>query len=235
MKKSLLFLFISCFISCAELQQIADQLPQDGGYGVSNAEIALGLKQALNKGIETQVSTLAMEDGFFSNELVRIGLPPELQKVDQTLRDIGLDRLADQGLRILNRAAEEAVKGATPIFIDAVQDMTFSDARSILFGSDTAATAYLTEETSAALYTEFRPVIENSLEEVGATEIWRTIIERYNTIPLTADVNANLPDYVTKEALDGVFTMIAVEEKDIRNNLSARSTALLRKIFSLQD
>ena len=235
MKKTILLFLVFTFASCAELQQIADQLPQEGGYGVSNTEIASGLKQALQKGIDTRVSQLAEEGGFFRNELVRITLPPELQKVDKAFRDVGLDALADEGLQVLNRAAEDAVKEATPIFVNAVKQITFTDARNILLGEDTAATEYLTERTSTELYSKFNPVITNSLNKVGATQVWTNIIDRYNRLPLTGSVNPDLPDYVTQEALEGVFTMIAVEEKEIRNQVSARTTGLLQRVFALQD
>ena len=233
MKKIFLLVSLITLSSCAELQQIAGQLPQEGG--ITNAEISSGLKQALQKGIDLQVTKLTEENGFFRNELVRIGLPPELQKVDKTLRDVGLDALADQGLKVLNRAAEEAVKEATPIFISAVQEMTFTDARNILLGNDNAATTYLADKTTTQLYSKFNPVIKNSLDKVGATEVWSNIIQRYNALPLTSSVNPDLTDYVTTKALDGVFTMIAVEEMEIRNNFSARTTALLKKVFGLQD
>jgi hypothetical protein len=234
MKKFLLLVFVPLFLGCAELQQIADSLPQEGGF-VSNAEVAAGLRQALDKGIDQQVSKLAQENGFFSNELVRITLPPELQKVDRALRDVGLSSLADEGLKVLNRAAEDAVQEATPIFVNAVKEITFTDARNILLGGDTAATAYLSQKTSDQLYTKFNPVISNSLDEVGATQVWTNIIQRYNQLPLTSNVNPDLPDYVTQEALKGVYTMIAVEEKEIRNNFAARTTDLLKRVFSLQD
>lgn len=218
---------------CAELQNIADQMP--GGYGISNAEIAMGLQQALDQGIEKQVTKLTREDGFFKNELVRINLPPELQKVDKTLRDVGLSSLADEGLRVLNRAAEEAVKEATPIFVTAVREITFTDARAILLGNNTAATAYLNQKTQEQLYSKFNPVITSSLERVGATRIWTDLIERYNALPLTSKVNPDLPDYVTREALDGVYTMIALEEQEIRTNFASRTTQLLKRVFALQD
>jgi hypothetical protein len=234
MKRFLLPLILPFFLGCAELQQIADNLPQEGGF-VSNAEVAAGLRQALDKGIDQQVSKLAAENGFFSNELVRITLPPELQKVDRTLRDVGLSSLADEGLKVLNRAAEDAVKEATPIFVNAVKEITFTDARNILLGNDTAATTYLSQKTSDELYQKFNPVISNSLDKVGATQVWSNIIQRYNQVPLTSNVNPDLPDYVTQEALKGVFTMIAVEEKEIRNNFAARTTELLKRVFSLQD
>lgn len=202
---------------------------------MGNDEIANGLKEALNMGIDKQVSKLTQTDGFFGNELVKIMLPEELQKVDKTLRDIGLANLADEGLKILNRAAEDAVGEATPIFVNAVKGMTFNDAKNILLGSDNAATIYLTNATQTELYNKFNPVIKNSFEKVGADKIWNNLITRYNSIPLTNNVNPDLTDYVTQEALKGVFTMIAVEEKEIRNKVSARTTDVLKKVFALQD
>jgi hypothetical protein len=234
MKKLYFLLLTPFFFGCAELQGIATQLP-GGDYGITNTEIASGLRQALDFGIDKQVSKLTKEDGFFKNELVKIVLPAELQKVDKTLRDVGLGALADEGLKVLNRAAEDAVKEATPIFVTAVKEITFTDAKNILLGNNTAATTYLNQKTETQLYAKFNPVITNSLNKVGATEVWSNIINKYNSLPLTNKVNPNLPDYVTNEALDGVFTMIAIEEKDIRNNYASRTTDLLRRVFGLQD
>ncbi|PCJ98441.1 MAG: hypothetical protein COA50_02755 [Flavobacteriaceae bacterium] len=221
------------FLGCGELQDIVNQLPQSRTIG--NAEIANGLKEALNQGITKQVSKLTKEDGFFKNELVRIVLPEELQKVDKTLRDIGLGSLADEGLKILNRAAEDAVSEATPIFVNAIKGITFSDAKNILLGGNDAATQYLSNATKTELYNKFNPIINNSFKKVGADKIWNNLITKYNSIPLTNDVNPDLTDYVTQEALSGVYTMIAVEEKEIRTKISSRSTDLLRKIFAIQD
>ena len=234
MKKFLLLAIIPFFMGCAELQQIADSLPQEGP-AMTNIQIAAGLRQALDFGIEKQVTKLTEENGFWSNELVRIGLPPELQKVDQTLRDLGMSNLADEGLKVLNRAAEDAVKEATPIFVNAVKEITFTDAKNILLGNDTAATSYLSLKTTDPLYGKFNPVITTSLDRVGATQVWTNIINRYNALPLTTDVNPDLADYVTQQALEGVFTMIAVEEKEIRNNFASRTTDLLKRVFALQD
>ncbi|TCK68699.1 uncharacterized protein DUF4197 [Winogradskyella wandonensis] len=233
MKKSLILLIcISLITSCAELQQVVNQLPQGT---VSNADIASGLRQALDFGIDKQVSKLTQKDGFFKNELVKILLPEELQKVDKTLRNIGLGSLADEGLKVLNRAAEDAVKEATPIFVNAVKGITFADAKNILLGNNDAATQYLTSKTKTELYNKFKPVINNSLSKVRADEIWANLINKYNNLPLTNDVNPDLTDYVTSEALNGVYTMIAVEEKEIRTKLSSRTTDLLKKVFALQD
>lgn len=233
-RKLVLLLIILQSYSCSELQQVVNQLPQ-GGTGVSNLEIAQGLREALDMGIDKQVSKLTEVDGFYKNELVKILLPEELQKVDKTLRDIGLGNLADEGLKVLNRAAEDAVSEATPIFVDAVKGITFNDAKNILLGSDDAATQYLTNSTRTALYAKFNPVIKNSFEKVGADQIWNNLITRYNSIPLTKEVNPDLTDYVTNEALNGVYTMIAIEEKEIRTKISSRTTELLRKVFILQD
>jgi hypothetical protein len=222
-----------CFMlsGCSELQNIASQLP----VGVTDTEIASGLKEALDKGISQQVSKLTATDGFYKNEVVKILLPAELQKVDKTLRDIGLASLADEGLKMMNRAAEDAVKEATPIFVSAVKNMTFTDARNILLGADNSATTYLQNTTTTQLYGKFSPVIKSSFNKVGADKVWTNIITQYNKVPLVQKVNPDLTDYVTNKALEGVFKMIAVEEKEIRNNINERTSALLKKVFALQD
>ena len=171
-KKILTIVLIFNLIACAELQQVVNQFPQGGSIG--NDQIASGLRQALDFGIDKQVTKLTQTDGFFKNELVKILLPEELQKVDKALRDIGLSSL-------------------------------------------------------------FNPVIKNSFAKVGADGIWNNLINKYNTLPFTNNVNPDLTDYVTGEALKGVYTMIAVEEKEIRTKLSSRTTDLLKKVFALQD
>lgn len=233
-RKFLILLLVFNLTACAELQHVVNQLPQTGGV-LSNTDIAAGLRQALDFGIEKQVSKLTQTDGFYKNNLVKILLPNELQKVDKGLRDIGLSKLADEGLKVLNRAAEDAVKEATPIFVNAVKEITFNDAKNILLGNDDAATQYLTSKTQTSLYDKFHPVINESFSKVGADQIWDNLITKYNSIPFTNNVNPDLTDYVTGEALKGVYTMIAVEEKEIRNKISSRTTDLLRKVFALQD
>lgn len=235
MKKFIVLCLAISLSSCVELQQVVNNLPQDGNFGLSQDQIGAGLRDALQLGIDKQVSKLTTKDGFYKNQLTKILLPEELQKVDKTLRDIGLGKLADEGLKVLNRAAEDAVKEATPIFVDAVKGITFADAKTILLGSDDAATQYLTSKTQQALYNKFNPVIQNSFSKVGADQIWENLINRYNSIPLTNNVNPDLTDYVTQEALKGVYTMIAVEEKQIRTKYTSRTTDLLKKVFALQD
>jgi len=230
-KVTLIFLSFIIF-SCAELQDVVNSLPTETS---GTLDIAGGLRQALDKGITKQVSKLTQKDGFYKNQAVKILMPEELQKVDKALRNIGLGSLADEGIKALNRAAEDAVKEATPIFVSAVKEITFNDAKGILLGSDNAATNYLKGRTNNALYNKFNPVIKKSFGKVGADQIWTNIINTYNTIPFVNKVNPDLTDYVTNEALKGVYKMIAVEEKKIRTNLNERSTTLLRQVFALQD
>ncbi|MCG8748655.1 DUF4197 domain-containing protein [Tenacibaculum finnmarkense] len=221
---------------CAELQKVVSQLPQGTlGGGLSQQQIGNGLRQALDNGIKNQVKKLTAKDGFYNNQLVRIALPEELKKVDKGLRKIGLSKLADQGLRAINNTAEDAVKTATPIFVNAVKQMSFNDAKTILLGDKNAATSYLKGKTTTALYSKFNPVIKKSFSKVGADKIWTNLINRYNSIPFVKRVNPNLTDYVTTQALQGVFTMIALEEKGIREKAGLRNTALLRQVFALQD
>ena len=233
MKKIIAFAFVILLTSCAELQKVVNQLPQGGV--LTQEQIGAGLRQALDNGIQNQVSKLTATDGFYRNELVKILLPEELQIVDKGLRKIGLSSLADEGLKAINRTAEDAVKTATPIFVDAVKGITFTDAKNILLGEQNAATSYLEGKTSQALYGKFNPVIKNSFSKVGADKIWSDLITKYNSIPFVKKVNPDLTDYVTTEALEGVFTMIAVEEKGIREKVGLRNTDLLRRVFALQD
>lgn len=234
MKRFIALFLIFNLTACAELQQVVNQLPQGNG-GVSAFDIGNGLRQALDFGIDKQVSKLTQKDGFYNNQLVKILLPEELQKVDKALRDIGLGSLADDGIKVLNRAAEDAVSQATPIFVDAVKGITFNDAKNILLGNKDAATQYLSGKTESALYAKFNPVIKDSFAKVGADQIWANLINKYNALPFTSNVNPDLTDYVTTEALKGVYKMIAVEELEIRENVSSRTTGLLQKVFALQD
>jgi len=238
MKKILILLLMFSLSSQAQVKEtLAQKLAKLSTKitGSSGVDIASGLKEALNKGITDQVSKLTAVDGFYKNEAVKILMPEELQKVDATLRKVGLGSLADEGIKVLNRAAEDAVKEATPIFVTAVKNMSFTDAKNILLGSENAATTYLQNGTNTALYAKFNPVIKSSFEKVGADVVWKNIINKYNTIPLVRKVNPDLTDYTTNQALSGVFKMIAVEEKDIRTNINARTTPLLQKVFAMQD
>lgn len=201
----------------------------------SNANIGAALKEALNKGVSNQVSKLTAEDGFLKNEAVKILLPAELQKVDTALRLIGMGSLADEGVKVLNRAAENAVKESTPIFTKAITSISMADAKSILMGNEDAATTYLQKTTQTDLTAKLSPVVQTSLSNVGADIVWGKITTAYNNIPLVAKVNPDLKGYVTGKTLDGVFKMISVEEKNIRTQPVFRTTSLLKSVFVLQD
>ena len=211
MKKIVVLALCIPFLGCTQIRLPSIKLPNSLPTGVVKVDIAGGLKEALNQGITKQVTKLTAIDGFYRNELVKILLPEELQKVDRTLRKFGMSNLADEGLMLLNRAAEDAVKQSTPIFVDAIKNIKFADAKTILFGSENAATTYLQVATNTALYAKFNPVIRNSLSNVGADALWTNLITKYNAIPLVIKINPDLTDYVTNQALAGVFKMITVE------------------------
>jgi len=243
MKKYLLLALLVPFLGNAQLKKFVKKAKKtvttattaSTSSATSSLDISAALKEALNNGITKEVSKLTATDGFYKNEAVKILMPEELQKVDKTLRAMGMSSLADEGVKSLNRAAESAVKEATPIFVASIKNMSITDAKNILMGSDNAATTYLQSSTSTALYAKFNPVVKESIGQVGADQIWTTIITKYNALPLVSKVNPDIVDYVTNKALDGVFKMIAVEEKDIRGNLSARTSNLLKSVFALQD
>ena len=234
MKKILLILILATGnVGHAQFQKLIDKIK--GNTGLSQEQIGNGLKQALDNGIKNQVTKLTAQDGFYKNELVKILIPDELKAVDKALRRIGMGNLVDEGIKVLNRAAEDAVKTATPIFVNAVKEITFNDAKNILLGEKNAATMYLETKTQQDLYQSFIPVVEQSFSKVEADKIWNQLISKYNSIPFVKKVNPNLTDYVTNQALKGVFTMIAVEEEGIREKVGLRDSALLKQVFALQD
>ena len=232
-KKILVLVIAIQFIGCDVLQNVVSQLPSGGV--LSQEQIGNGLREALDNGIKNQVSKLTSKDGFYRNNLVKIMLPAELQAVDKGLRKIGLSNLADEGIKVLNRAAEDAVKTATPIFVNAVKEISFNDAKNILLGEQNAATTYLQFKTSESLYNSFSPVINKSFSKVGADKVWSNLISKYNSIPFVTKVTPDLTGYVTNQALKGVFTMITKEEKGIREKVGLRNSALLKQVFALQD
>jgi ribosomal protein L30/L7E len=202
----------------------------------TNAELVSGLKQALEQGTVKSADRLSSLNGFFGNAAIKILMPPEAQKAEKTLRKLGLNKLCDNVILSLNRAAEDAAKQAKPIFINAVKQMTVQDAANILTGSKDAATQYFKRTTTADLTTQFKPVIHTSLSNVGATNLYGQLATQYNKIPLTfTKVNPNLDEYVTQRAIDGLFYQIALEELNIRQNLSARTTPILQKVFGFLD
>jgi hypothetical protein len=198
---------------------------------LTTAEVGEGLKEALINGISKGSDQVSQLDGYFKNPQIKIPFPPDVQKVEKTLRDIGLGSEVDKFVMTLNRGAEDAAKEAKPIFISAIKSMTIQDAWAILKGEDNAATEYLRKTTSSQLKEKFKPVIQSSLNKVNATKYYGELVTRYNKIPLVEKVNPNLDDYATDKAVDGLFVMIAKEEKNIRQDPVARTTELLKKVF----
>ncbi len=201
------------------------------GTGLSANEVAEGLKAALDQGVTKGTAQLSAVDGYLGNAAIKILMPPEAKKVEETLRKIGLGKQVDQAILSMNRGAEDAAKSAAPIFLNAIKKMTIQDAFSILSGKDDAATQYLKQQTTDALTLAFKPVIDSSLDKVNATQYWNTIFTNYNRMA-TEKINPDLTAYVTERALSGLFLQLAQEEANIRKNPAARSTELLKKVFA---
>lgn len=201
---------------------------------LSTADVSSALKQALSLGVSEGIEKLGAEDGFYTNSLVKILLPQELKKVETTLRSIGMGSLADRGILLLNRAAEDAVQEGAPIFANAITSMSFDDAKQILLGDSTAATSYLKTKTSEQLFAAFQPKVENSLGKVGADKVWEQMISKYNSIA-RQDITTDLNAYVTEQTVNGVFNMVAEKEGAIRNNSVFRTTSLLKNVFGALD
>lgn len=240
MKKLLLLPTLLCafisFSGCDTLTAIQNSTVSIPGQTTpTQFEIGNGLKQALEFGTTKSSDRLSTVDGFFANAAVKILFPPEAQKVENTLRTLGLGKLADNVILSMNRAAEDAAKQAKPIFIAAVKQMTIQDVTNILFGNQDAATQYFKRTTSDGLSLAFKPIIQNSLNKVGATRYYTEAATAYNKVPLVTKVNPDISDYVMRKAIDGLFIEIAEEELNIRKNLSARTTPLLQKVFAYAD
>jgi hypothetical protein len=199
--------------------------------GLSTADIATGLKEALEAGASRSSDKLSATDGFFANAALKILMPEEAKKVEARLRSIGLGKQVDNAILSMNRAAEDASKSAANIFIKSIRQMTFADAAAILRGNDNAATEYLKGKTTVELTNSFRPVIDQSLAKVDATKHWNTIITNYNRFS-TEKVNPDLAAYVTERALAGIFTQLAQEEQQIRKDPVARTTEMMKKVFA---
>jgi hypothetical protein len=206
--------------------------PADTSVGnPTSSEITSGIKQALQIGLQDGVKQVSAENGYFKNPLIKILFPPNAIKVENTLRGMGLGSLCDQVELSLNRAAEDAAKQATPIFLNALKKMTLRDASQILMGPDTSATSYFRRATTSELTAKFSPVISSSLSKVGATRYWSQVTTQYNKIPFVKPVNTDLTAYVTQRAIDGLFVTISQKEIQIRQQLGARTTPLLKKVF----
>ena len=202
---------------------------------ITEDEAATALRDALNNGINNSVEIVSKVDGYLQNPEIKIPFPPDAKKIEDRLRSLGLNKLVDDAILFINRAAEDAATEAKPIIVQAIKNMTVKDAINIVKGKEDEGTNYLKKNTFDSLYKKFIPPIEISLEKVNATKHWSTVINRYNKIPLVQKVNPDLDDYVTRKALDGLFIMIAKEEKKIREKPLARVTETLKKVFDWVD
>lgn len=220
---------LTFFTGCETAHQVLGGV-NTGNGSLNSTEIAAGLKEALSIGTQNSASKLSAVNGFFSNAAIKILLPEEAQKVESTLRNIGLGSLVDKAVLSINRAAEEASKSATPIFVNAIKEMTITDALGILKGGDYAATDYFKTKTTAPLTAAFKPVIEKALTKTDATKYWNDVFTAYNKFT-TKPINTDLAGYVTEKSLSGIFYEVSLEEQKIRKDPAARVTELLKKVF----
>lgn len=218
--------------TAAQINQTLGDLGRTSGpKPLTAAEVAEGLKEALIQGTNKGADIVSQADGYLNNPRIKIPFPPDVKRVEDRLRQIGLGNEVDRFVTTLNRGAEEAAKEAKPIFVSAIRSMTIEDAFGILRGEENAATQYLQRTTSAQLKQRFLPVIQSALEKTNATRYYTDLVSTYNKIPLVERVNPDLDDYATDKAIEGLFYMIAIEEKNIRENPGARATDLLKRVF----
>ena len=199
--------------------------------GLTMDTIVGGLKEALVVGTRNTVASTGKEGGYSNNSLIRIALPQELQTFGDTLRKVGLGKQVDLFEQKMNVAAEDAARAAAPIFVDAVKQMSFADAKAILYGSNTAATDYFRERTSETLRAQYSGVVATHMNSLGVVRKYNDLMARYNMIPLVPKPTFDPEEYVTDQALNGLFAVLATEEQKIRENPAARTTALLRQVF----
>ncbi|HYA02826.1 MAG TPA: DUF4197 domain-containing protein, partial [Syntrophobacteria bacterium] len=199
--------------------------------GLDEATVVSGLKETLSVATGNVVTEVAKVDGYYNNQAIKILMPERIQKVADFVKMLGFQKEVDAFVLSMNRAAEHAAPKAEPYFVQAVKEMTFEDARKILNGGDTAATEYFKANTYDKLYEAFKPDVSASMNEVGVTRSYQTMMEKYQSVPFMKAESLDLDQYVTQKSLDGLFTMMAQEEKEIRTNPAARVTTLLRKVF----
>jgi hypothetical protein len=229
MKKLLSIVLLSVMLSSCD---VLSKIPTGTGVGVTESEAGEGIKEALSQGLVKAVLKLNREDGFFKDALYKVLLPPDAKKIENTLRDLGMGKMVDKAILSINRAAEDAAGFAKPIFVDAIKSMTISDAIGLIKNGDTSATHFFRVKTTDKLISAFMPVIKSSLDKVEATKYYGDIVNTYNNFPTTLrKINPDLPSFVTNKATDALFDLVAKEEQNIRQNIAARTTDLLRKVF----
>jgi len=229
MKKFLSVVLLTIALSSCE---VLSKIPTGTGVGITEAEAGEGIKEALGQGLVKAVLQLNREDGFFRDAFYKILMPPDAVKIENTLRDLGMGRMVDKAILQINRAAEDAAGFAKPIFVDAIKNMTISDAIGLVRNGDTSATHFFRIKTTDKLMTAFLPVIKSSLDKVDATKYYSDAVNTYNNFPTTfKKINPDLPSFVTERATHALFDLVAKEELNIRQNIAARTTELLKKVF----
>jgi Protein of unknown function (DUF4197) len=210
---------------------VLSKLPTGVGGGITEGEAGQGIKEALSQGLAGAVLKLNKEDGFFKDAIYKILLPPDAKKVENTLRTLGFNNMVDKAILQINRGAEDAAGYAKPIFADAIRSMTLQDAIGLVKNGDTSATHFFREKTTDKLIAAFLPVIKASLDKVDATKYYGDMVSKYNSIPLVKKINPDLAGFVTDKATAALFDLVAIEERNIRTNIAARTTDILKKVF----
>ena len=220
------FILAIVFTSCDSLKNLPIST------SITEQDAAQGIREALDQGVGRGISVLNKQDGFFGNQAYKLFLPQEAQKIESTLRQLGMGSLVDRAIIQINRAAEDAVGYARPIFVDAIRNMSIADALNIVKGSRDAATQYFRDKTTNQLIAAFSPIVKGSLDKFSATKYYSDMINTYNGFPTTLNkLNPDLPSYVVGKAVEALFDQVAQEEANIRTNISARSTDVLKKVF----
>ncbi len=231
MLKKYILLFCA-LLSLASCETLSNLPGASGATSVTEFEAAQGIREALDQGIGRGISVLNKSDGFLGNAAYKVLLPPEAQKIENTLRQLGMGGMVDKAILQINRAAEDAVGYARPIFLDAIRDMTIADAISIIKGPRDGATQYFRQKTSEKLAAAFSPIVKGSLDKFSATKYYGDVVSTYNNFPTTLNkLNPDLPSYVVDMAVNALFDQIATEEANIRANPLARTTQILKKVF----
>lgn len=236
-----LLLVMAALIIVAMAQQARADLLGDVLKGVKmpttrdsldNDTVVSGLKEALSVGTRTAVTSVSKTDGYFGNEIIKILMPEKIRNVADVLRKVGYQKQVDDFVLAMNRAAEKAAPEATEYFVGAIKEMTLQDGQKILNGGNTAATDYFKSKTSNKIFAAFKPIVSRSMDEVGTARAYKNMMASYNSVPFVKAESLDLDNYVTNKAMDGLFYMVGQEEKKIRTNPAARTTELLKKVFS---
>jgi hypothetical protein len=228
---AMMIVLLTALPASAQFDQILKGLGIGQSRGLSDAKIGSGLKEALKIGTESAVKFTGKLDGYFMNQAIKLLMPEKLQAMEKTLRAVGLGPQVDEFVLSMNRAAERAAPAAKQIFWDAIGEMTFQDAKKILSGNETAATDYFKAKTTDNLTTAFKPIVDKATNEVGVTRQYKELVGRFQSIPFVKTETVDIDQYVTTKALDGLFYVVAQEEKKIRTDPAARVTDLLKEVF----